>query len=107
MRLWRQSEERFFNMITYLSSFHVGADLIDEKAREKRQLFVEAYGHLWLYSSDDVIMQVNNFLISTGYSKEHETPQDKAAREMIYAMRKAIYRDTKLKQEDFLLAGAK
>lgn len=74
---------------------------------ENRKKFIEAYRHLWLYSSDEVIRKVNDFLISLGYSKPVETPQDKAAREMIYAMRKSIYGNTQLFSEDFLIAGVK
>jgi hypothetical protein len=69
--------------------------------------FIQAYRQIWLYSPDEVIKKINAFFVSSGYSKQIETAQDKAARDMVFTMRKTIQGDTELKPEEFLIATAK
>jgi len=106
LRVWRQNEERFFNMLTFLEGFYVGS-LDEEGARIAKRKFVEAYRQIWLYSPDEVIEKINDFLIASGCKPASETPQNKTAQEMVLWMRKTIYGDTRLEPEQFLFAAIK
>lgn len=104
-RIWSQNEERFFNMLTFGEGFYSGYPDPQEALKLKKE-FVRAYRQVWLYSPDGVVRKINAFFVASGYSKQIETPQDKAFRDMVYAMRKTIYGDTELKPEEFLIATA-
>jgi hypothetical protein len=99
-RIWSQNEERFSNMLKTLEGFYI--EYPDpQEALKLRKEFMKEYRQVWLYSSDDAIRKINAFFLSTGYSKNVETVQDKTFRGMVYNMRKTIYGNTALKPEDF------
>ena len=102
MRLWLQKEERFFNMLSLLDSYSTESS--GPKAKEHQRRFLEAYRHLWLYASDEIIHKVNDFLLESGYKYEIYSAEEMAATEIIYSMRKAFYGDTKLSRKDVFLA---
>ena len=102
MRLWLQKEERFFNMLSLLSSFSIDAGGV--KSIDDQRRFLEAYRHLWLYAPDEIIHKVNDFLLESGYTYAKYTAEEVTAAEIIYSMRKAIYGDTKLTRKDVFLA---
>ena len=101
MRLWQWKEEGFFDMLSLLSSYSKEAK--DFKL-DGQKSFIEAYRHFWLYAPDEVIKTVNVFLFEIGYKYEIYTDMEKAAAELIYSMRKALFPDTKLTRKDVFLA---
>jgi hypothetical protein len=94
---WTQMHERFFTMLTNLPGFFALTQ--DEKKKEK---FLEAYFHIFLYAPDDTIKKFNEALMSMGYQKPSPTVPDIAMQEAILAMRRALYGDTTLKSNDIL-----
>lgn len=93
----RESEVRYFNMLTNLTGFYAGT--LDKKQIET---FYEHYRVAWLYAPDEVIKSINNFLIAVGGAPTTETGAEKATRKMIFEMRRAFKGKTKLKPEEFL-----
>jgi len=96
----REIEVRYFNMLKNLTGFYAGT--LDKKQIET---FYEHYRVAWLYAPDEVIKAINNFLIAVGATPKTETDADRAARNMVFEMRRAFKGKTKLKPKQFLIIG--
>jgi hypothetical protein len=97
---WHQIHVRYSDMIGSVPAFHSGRN--DPEGVKK---FTAAYRLAWLYVPDEVIVSINNFLVSAGAGQREESEADKNLRNMIWNMRKALKKKTKLKQEQFLIVG--
>jgi len=92
-------EEKYSNLLILLQGF-VGQTTSGEL---KKKFFEEQY-RSWLYSSDEVILAINN-LVDLLISERGETPNlengKKVIGDIILAMRKDLAVKTKLKYSDF------
>ena len=92
-------EEKYSNLLILLQGF-VGQTTSGEL---KKKFFEEQY-RSWLYSSDEVILAINN-LVNLLISERDKTPdQEKGKKvigDIILAMRKDLAGKTKLKYSDF------
>jgi hypothetical protein len=92
-------EEKYTTMILMLQGF-VGKKV----SRERKEKFLEEQYKSWLYSSDDVVLAVND-LIQLLMNQEGKDPDPvkgrKAVGNIILQMRKDLLGKTKLEQLDF------
>jgi len=96
-RILHESEVRYFTLLTNLEGFFENHD------PKKIAQFYEHYRTAWLYAPDEVIKAINRFFEAQGVRHTKLSEADEAACNMVWQMRKAFYRNTKLRPEEFLI----
>ncbi|RNA63586.1 hypothetical protein D1631_17520 [Chryseobacterium nematophagum] len=90
-------EEKYTNLIIALQGF-VGSTA----STEKKKIFFEEHYRSWLYSSDEVIKNINDLVISLEGGKTPDQMEGKKLiGNIILAMRKDLVGNTSLKNIDF------
>lgn len=89
--------ERFFTMLTNVPGFFVMRG-----DAEKQKKFLEAYFHVFLYAPDEAIRKFNTALRSMGYVEPPDSEPNRAMKEAILSMRRALYGKTGLSRDDIL-----
>jgi hypothetical protein len=88
----------YSDIIDNIAAFYSGSE-----NSEGVKKFSNAYRRAWLYVPDEVIESVNKFIVSIGGTQKEESELDKNLRNLMWNMRKDYKKETKLKQEQFLI----
>ena len=96
--IFKYKEEKYGNLILLIQGF---LDKGSKNTPDIQNKFFEEQYKSWLYSSDEVVLAVNNLVSVLRNANKGEIVSAHVAGEVIVAMRKDMLKNTKLKASDF------
>ena len=107
LKINEEKTRRYENLITYLSRGFMDSDTSDNDKAKNKKIFYEQSYIVWLYASDEVIKNLNDFAKAFANPAKNKNSEEKkkvgkCLQKLIYSMRKDIKGKTTLKSEEFI-----